>query len=182
MIKINLLPSKKKPAKKLTEFQKQLSLGSLIMAIVLGGMWSYYMTLSLRISSLVRTKTVAEAKIREQDNMLKEVKSVEAERAKVAEKIAIIEQLKKNQGGLVHLLDEVSKALPLGVNFLSLSEKNYQIDIEGTGFTNNDIVRFVDNLKASPYFSDVYLVESVQTSVDAMDIYKYKMQFSFKVL
>ena len=180
MIKINLLASKKKPAKKLTEFQKQFALGSLILAIVLGGMVFYYMTLTLRVNSLVRSKTIAEAKIREQDNMLKEVKSVEAERTKVEEKIAIIEQLKKNQSGLVHLLDEVSKALPVGVNLTALSEKNKQIDIEGTGFTNNDIVKFVDNLKACPYFSDVYLVESVQATVDAIDIYKYKMQFVFK--
>ena len=44
--------------------------------------------------------------------MLKEVKTVEEERKKVTDKIGIIEQLKKNQVGLVHLLDEISKATP----------------------------------------------------------------------
>ena len=166
MIKINLLPSKKKPAKKLTEFQKQMALGSLILIIAVGGMWFYYLSLSSKIQSLTTTKAVTEAKIREQDNMLKEVKTVEEERSKVKEKIGTIEQLKKNQGGLVHLLDEVSKALPNGVNLVALSEKNKQVDVEGTAFTNNDIVRFVDNLKGCPYFADVYLVESLQTTVD----------------
>ncbi len=180
MIKINLLPSKKKPAKKVTELQKQGILGSLILALVVGGMWFYYATLSNKIDTLTRSKTLAETKIREQDNMLKEVKTVEDERKNVAEKIAVIEQLKKNQAGLVHLLDQVSKALPLGVNLTALSEKDSKIDLEGTAFTNNDIVRFVDNLKACPYFADVFLIESVQATVEQVDIYKYKLQFVFK--
>ena len=55
MIKINLLPSKKKPAKKITELQKQLILGCLILVLVLAGMWFYYGSLSNRIESLTRT-------------------------------------------------------------------------------------------------------------------------------
>ena len=112
MIKINLLPTKKKPPRKVTELQQQLILGGLILALAVGGMWLYWNSLSKKIDGLQRTKAAAEAKIREQDNMLKEVKSVEDERMKVSGKIAIIEQLKKNQGLLVHLLDEVNKALP----------------------------------------------------------------------
>ena len=180
MIKINLLPTKKKPPKKVTELQQQLILGVLILSLAGVGMWSYWNSLSAKIDALSRTKTAAEARIQEQDNMLKAVKTVEEERKKVNDKIAIIEQLKKNQGSLVHLLDEISKALPLGVNLTSLSERSGKVDMEGTAFTNNDIVRFVDNLKASPYCSDVFLQETVQSTVDGMDEYKYKLQLTFK--
>ena len=180
MIKINLLPTKKKPPRKVTELQQQLILGGLILALAVGGMWLYWNSLSKKIDGLQRTKAAAEAKIREQDNMLKEVKSVEDERMKVSGKIAIIEQLKKNQGLLVHLLDEVNKALPQGVNLTSLSEKSGKIDLEGMAFTNNDIVRFIDNLKASPYCSDVFLQETAQNTVEGTDVYKYKLQFTFK--
>jgi type IV pilus assembly protein PilN len=180
MIKINLLPTKKKPPRKVTELQQQLILGALILALAGGGMLSYWRSLSAKIESLQLTKTAADARVAEQENMLKEVKSVEDERKKVNDKIAIIEQLKKNQGLLVHLLDEVSKALPQGVNLTSLSEKSGQISLEGMAFTNNDIVRFVDNLKASPYCSDVFLQETAQSALEGVDIYKYKLQFTFK--
>ncbi len=180
MIKINLLPTKKKPPKKVTELQQQLILGTLILGLVVIGMWFYWKTLNTRINNLTRDKAAAEAKIREQDNVLKEVKSVEDERKRVADKIGIIEQLKKNQGLLVHLLDDLSKALPLGVNVTSLSENGGKIYLEGTGFTNNDIVRFVDNLKATPSCADVFLMESAQGSEGGIEIYKYKMQFTFK--
>ncbi|HUJ19547.1 MAG TPA: hypothetical protein VL197_16295, partial [Nitrospirota bacterium] len=97
MIKINLLPTKKKPPRKVTELQQQLILGLLILVLALLGMWFYYNSLNDKISTLTRTKADAEAKIRDQDNMLKEVKMVEDERKKVNEKIGVIEQLKKNQ-------------------------------------------------------------------------------------
>ncbi len=180
MIKINLLPTKKKPPKKVTELQQQLILGTLILGLVVIGMWFYWKTLNTRINNLTRDKAAAEARIREQDNVLKEVKSVEDERKRVAEKIGIIEQLKKNQGMLVHLLDDLSKALPQGVNVTALTENGGKIHLEGMGFTNNDIVRFVDNLKATPSCADVFLLESAQGSEGGVEIYKYKLQFTFK--
>jgi type IV pilus assembly protein PilN len=180
MITINLLPTKRKPPKKITELQQQLVLGALILVLAGIGFWYFWTQLNSRIEMLQKDKAAAEARVREQDNMLKEVKTVEDERKKVADKIGVIEQLKKNQGSLVRLLDELSKALPQGVNLKSLSEKNNQVDIDGTAFTNNDIVRFVDNLKASPYFTDVFLQETVQGMQEGIEIYTYKLQVTFK--
>ncbi len=180
MITINLLPTKRKPPKKITELQQQMILGALILVLAGIGIWFFWAQLNSRIETLQRDKAAAEARVREQDNMLKAVKTVEEERKKVADKIGIIEQLKKNQGGLVRLLDELSRALPQGVNLTALSEKGGQVNIEGTAFTNNDIVRFVDNLKASPLLADVFLQESAQVTLEGIEIYKYKLQFVFK--
>ena len=180
MIKINLLPTKKKAPKKVTELQQQLILGTLILGVLFAGMWFYWQNLSNKINSLQKTKAVAEARIREQNKMLDEVKTVEAQRKAVNDKIAIIEQLKKNQDRLVRLLDELSKALPTGVNLISLGENKGQINIEGTAFTNNDVVHFIDNLKASPHFADVFLQETVEIVQDGVHVYKYKLQFGLK--
>jgi type IV pilus assembly protein PilN len=114
--------------------------------------------------------------------LLKEVKNIEAERKQVQDKIEIIEQLKRNQSGPVRLLDEVSKALPTGASILRLTERGGSVDIDGDAFTNNDVVRYIDNLKSSPYFSEVYLLETRQAQLEGVDIYKYKLQFKFKVV
>jgi hypothetical protein len=99
MIKINLLPTKRKTPKKVTELQQQMILGVLILIIVGIGIGYLWVALNNRIAELQRDKAAAEARIREQDNMLREVKNVEDERKKVMDKIDIIEQLKKNQVG-----------------------------------------------------------------------------------
>jgi type IV pilus assembly protein PilN len=180
MIKINLLPAKKKPPKKVIDLQQQLLLAGLVLTFCFIIMWYFWNNQTNLIAALEKEKKTADARVREQDNMLKEVKNVEEERQKVSEKIDIIEKLKKNQAGPVRLLDEISRTLPQGVNLGSLSENNNNISIDGTAFTNDDIVRFVENLKASSLLSDVVLLETSQAKQDAITIYHYRMQFVYK--
>ena len=182
MIKINLLPTKKKPPKKVIDLQQQLLLAFLILVLVLMGMAFFWKRQKDQIVGLQREKVSAEARIQSQDKILNEVKDVEEQRQKVAEKIDVIEKLKKNQAGPVRLLDEISKALPMNVNLTSLVESDSNINIEGEAFTNDDVVRFVDNLKASPYLSGVTLLETSQIKRETLDIYKYKLQFAYKGL
>jgi type IV pilus assembly protein PilN len=182
MIKINLLPSKRKPPKKVSELQKQLMIGFLVLIVVLAGMAFFWKLQSDRIAALEAGKAGAEARLREQDVILKEVKNVEDERKKVSEKIEIIEKLKKNQSGPVRLLDEISTALPQGVNLASLTESSNNISIDGDAFTNEDVVRFVEHLKASRFFADVMLLETSQTKREGIEIYKYRLQFVYKGL
>ena len=182
MIKINLLPTKKKAPKKVIDLQQQLFLAVLVIVLTMIVMWFFWKRQRDLIATLEKEKITAEARVHEQENMLKEVKNVEEERKKVSEKIDIIEKLKKNQAGPVRLLDELSKALPKGVNIVSLTESNNNISIEGTGFSNDDIVRFVENLKASRFLSDVNLLETSQTKQESIDIYRYKLQFVYKGL
>jgi type IV pilus assembly protein PilN len=182
MIKINLLPTKKKPPKKVTDLQKQVILASVILLGAVGGMGYYWKYQTDMIEGLEHQKTAAETRLREQDNMLKEVKNVEAERDKVKEKINVVEQLKRNQAGPVRLLDEISRALPLGVNVTSLTESSNSISLEGQAFGNNEVVRFVDNLKASKLLAGVNLLETSQTKAEGIEVYKYKLQFVYKGL
>jgi type IV pilus assembly protein PilN len=182
MIKINLLPTKKKPPRKVSDLQKQLIVGGVVLILAFAAMGAGYIYLSDTITALKQQKTTAETRLRDQDNMLKEVKNVESERDRVKEKINVVEQLKKNQAGPVRLLDELSKALPLGVNITSMTESNKSVSIEGQAFGNHEVVRFIDNLKASPFLTGVNLLETSQAKAEGIDIYKYKLQFVYKGL
>jgi type IV pilus assembly protein PilN len=182
MIKINLLPTKKKPPKKVIDLQQQVILAVLVLVLVLITLGYYWKTQNDRIKTLENETATAKKQIADQDNLLKEVKNVEEERKKVSEKIEIIEKLKKNQAGPVMLLDVVSTALPKGVDISSLSESNNNVNIDGEAFTNEDVVRFIDNLKASPLLKGVTLLETIQSTQDKVDIYKYRLQFVYKGL
>ena len=182
MIKINLLPTKRKPPKKVTELQKQIIIAVVVLAGVGGGMGFYFLALNAQIASKQQEKTTMLAKIAEQDKKLKDVKNVEEERRKVTEKIGVIEQLKKNQQGPVRLLDEVSKAIPVSADLTSIVEKGGNINLVGEAFTNEDIVKFVENLKASPFLADVYLIETSQANAEGYEIYRYKLSFRYKGL
>jgi type IV pilus assembly protein PilN len=180
MIKINLLPTKRKPPKKFTELQQQLILGLLLLTVTVGGMTFFWMKWTTQAAELQGKVNVAKAKAADQKKKLEKVANVEEDRKKVLDKIGVIEQLKKNQVGPVKLLDKISRALPKGLNLTSLVESSNQLNLEGTAFSNNEVVRFVDNLKSDHFFSDVLLIESRQAKVDNVDLYQYKLQFKFK--
>jgi type IV pilus assembly protein PilN len=93
------------------------------------------------------------------------------------EKNRIIGQLKKNQSGPVHLLDELSRNLPDRVWLLAMSEQGGKIDLEGRAITNSDIVDFVNNLKRSPFFKDIQIIESRQSSDNEkkISLYNFKL-------
>jgi len=182
MIKINLLPTKKKPPRKVIDLQQQLLLGGLVIVLILIVMWYFWSRQKDLIANLKQSKIAAEQKIREQDNLLKDVINVKENRQKVADKIKIVEDLEKNQAGPVRLLDEISIALPLGVNLVSVVENGNNINIEGEAFTNEDIVRFVDSLKASRFLADVVLLESSRVKQLETEFYKYKLQFTYRGL
>jgi len=180
MIKINLLPTKRKPPKKMTELQQQLILGVLLLTVSVGGMAFFWIQWTARAAALQGEVNAAIAKAADQTKKLEKVANVEADRTKVLEKIGVIEQLKKNQSGPVKLLDKISRSLPKGLNLTALEEKAGQVSVDGTAFSNNEVVRFVDNLKNDRFFSEVLLLESRQSKVDNTDIYQYKLQFKFK--
>ena len=180
MIKINLLPTKRKPPKKMTELQQQLILGVLLLTVTVGGMAFFWMKWTTEAAELQSKVNTAKATAAEQTKKLEKVAKVEEDRKKVQEKIGVIEQLKKNQSGPVKLLDKVSRALPKGLNLTSLGEGAGLVNVEGTAFSNNEVVRFVDNLKSDSFFSDVMLLESKQAKVENVEVYQYKLQFKFK--
>jgi type IV pilus assembly protein PilN len=182
MIKINLLPTKRKPPRKVTELQKQFIIAVVVFGGVFTAMALYYISLNATITSRKNERAAAMAEIARQDNMLREVKNVEDERKKVTDKIGIIEQLKKNQQGPVRLLDEISRAIPATADIISMNEAGGNINIVGEAFTNEDVVKFVDNLKASAFFTNVYLSETSQKAKEGYEIYEYRLQFTYKGL
>ena len=82
----------------------------------------------------------------------------------------------------MRLLDEVSTALPQGVNLAAMTENNNNVNIEGEAFTNEDVVRFIERLKASRFLTDVMLLETSQTKREGIEIYRYRLQFVYKGL
>jgi len=180
MIKINLLPTKKKPPKKVIDLQQQVILALLLLVLLGMGMGYYWFNQNKLIAMLEKEKIDTEKLVNEQETKLKEVQGVEADQKKVTEKIAIIAKLKKNQEAPVRLLDEIGSALPPGVMIITLAETNSNISIDGEAFTNDDVVRFVENLKASRFLDKVMLLQTALTKREGIDVYSYKLQFMYK--
>jgi len=175
MIRINLLQvGRKKKAKPLPAFIILLIL--LTVATILG-VGVGYMNLSGKVNNLRLQKTRNDARIKELKEKVKEVDDFEAKIKLFQEKKKVIVGLREKQSVPVKFLNELSYTLADGVWLKDLSVKDNNVKIDGYAFTNTNVVEFVNNLKRSALFSEVYLEESKEATIEKFGLYEFKLRF-----
>jgi len=183
VIKINLLPVKRaaKKAKVPVDtamFQLVVGLGIVLVFVgACGYRWQ------MLIDEVALKTQIKESKTKELDALKKKVQEVEdyeKNKRLLEDKNRIIEQLRKNQGGPVRLLDYLSQSLdPLKI-WLTTVDGDAQVAINGKALTNDDIVQFIRNLQQSGFFTDVMLEESRQAPEEGLIIYQFRLKMSVK--
>ena len=178
MIKVNLLPVKKrKKQKPMPTFLISMVFVTLIAGVVLVYLVFFFKGRVSERQAKVRDNEVI---ITELKQKIKDVEDFEKRNADFQKRKEIIEQLGKNKTLPVKILDEINKLLPPGVWLVSMEVAGNNINLSCTAFTNTDVVNYVDNLKLSKLFADIYLQESVQAQVAGYSIYNFKLTFKVK--
>lgn len=179
MIKINLLPVKrKKKAKPLPTFLLS-TIGVTVLAVAISLYLIYFF--NARLSERKATVARNDAKIKELQEKIKAADEYEKKNAVVLEHNKVIEELTRNRSVPVKILDTISTQLPVGVWINNLDVKGGVINLSCVAFTNTDVVNYVNNLKNAPLFADVYLIESIQDQIAGIPVYKFKLKFAVKV-
>jgi type IV pilus assembly protein PilN len=183
MIKINLLPVKRaaKRAKvPIDEAVFQLWVGLGIMLVFVGACGYRWQMLVDEVTLQTQLKVSKTNELESLKKKVKEVEDYEKNKQLLEDKNRIIEQLRKNQGGPVRLLDYLSQSLdPLKV-WLTNVEGDTVVTLSGKALTNDDIVEFIRNLQQSGYFAGVLLEESRQTTEESLIIYSFRIKMAVK--
>lgn len=168
MIKINLLQETKTQRKASFRpkiqgvgdtFQKLIMVGVVVLSLLF---ISYrWVTLSREGTSLRKRIQTAEQEKKRLDTIIKKANHFKAQKELLNRKISLITELKKNQSGPVHLLDQVSINLPEFLWLESLVESNGSVFVRGKATTYNAVSNLYNNLTDSDYFSNVVLGPTV---------------------
>lgn len=182
MIRINLLATdrggatKKKVGAGVTAAQR-VTIGAalILLATVVGIGWWFW---SLRTESTQLDADIARAEVEAQQlrSVLAQVQKFEAEKARLQQRVSLIEQLRRGQTGPVHILDEVSKALPDRLWLVSVSQRAADFTIEGRTTSLTGVSDFVTNLQASTWFGPVELLDSQVDQTPAGDIVRFTLR------
>ena len=173
MIRINLLPVR--AAQKKEKLRAQISI--FVLCIILacigcGGLYVQKMTAIAAVEDEI-------ADLNTQNNDLKkkigQVKDFEKKKADLEQKLAILKTLKDGKSGPVHLLDELSTALPDNVWLTKFSEKNGNISISGIADNEETVAAFMKNLDSSPYYRDIELSVTEQTKIGDNKMQKFSL-------
>jgi type IV pilus assembly protein PilN len=175
MIRINLLTTERKTAKAgaAKSFaaagpgQKMMVLGSLILVIVIAALGWRYWALGQMAAEL--ENKIAEAQREEQrlQEILRQVKEFEARKAVLQARLDLIDALRQGQNAPVHMVDQVSRALPdmTWLTNMQQSPDGYTLTIQGRCLTLTSLSDFIGNLEGSRYF--IRPVEIVESTVVA---------------
>ena len=171
MIRINLLAAERDRAKKkavtLGTVGQKLTIGCSLI-LVLGGLaigWRYW-TVTHDSADLDKEIAAAQQETTRLHSVIEQVQQFEQRKAQLQQRVVLIEQLRKGQTGPVHMLDQISRALPPMLWLTEVKQTGAEIVIEGKCTSPIGVSDFVANLEASGYFKRS--IDIVSTSTEAM--------------
>jgi type IV pilus assembly protein PilN len=164
MATINLLPWREN-RRQLNKTQFFLVLGgSALLAVLL-----LVLAMSL-INSAISHQNSRNAYLTAQINKINkevaEIKSLEARRQQLLDRMTIIQDLQGTRPLIVRVFDEMVRTLPDGLFYTSVSRRGGLIDIQGIAESNNRVSSLMRSLDASLWFADPNL-----TAVSAASAY-----------
>jgi Tfp pilus assembly protein PilN len=188
MIRINLLATERRAAKAAAKGfqagQKITVIGSLILVLAAAGIGWRYWALGQQQAAMDRDIAAAQREEQRLSEILKQVQEFEARRQRLEARAALIDELRKGQNAPVHIIDQLSRALPEMTWLTALKQEGYAITIEGRCLTLTSLSDYVGNLEASRYFTrPVEIVDSAVVPGDGKgpDLIRFTIQAAFQM-
>ena len=108
----------------------------------------------------------------------------EQRKAQLQQRVVLIEQLRKGQSGPVHMLDQISRALPPMLWLTELKQAApSDVVIDGKATTLTGLSDFVSNLEASGYFKRSIEIVSTNTETvaqPASELVRFSINATFQ--
>lgn len=115
------------------------------------------------------------------ESIIKEVEDFQRRKDSLEQRIALINDLKKNQKNPVKILDRISADLPDLVWLDQMSLDGRTLKITGRALNPNAVANFVSNIKADPLFEEPSVSSLTQAQVaGGVNVYSYQMQVMLK--
>ena len=183
MIRINLLGTERARARTragLSESQKITMGCALIMLLTAGYIGYRFWAIGQESARLEQELSAAEQEAQRLRGVLSEVQRFEAQKAALTQRVALIEELRRGQTGPVHMLDEISRALPERLWLVEMTQKGDEVSIDGRTSTLSALTDFVANLQNSQYFRRPVEIVSSTTETDPTgDVVRFVVKATF---
>jgi type IV pilus assembly protein PilN len=107
-----------------------------------------------------------------------EIETIEATKEQLLARMNIIQQLQTRRPAIVHVFDELAKAVPSGMYLTNISQQGKLLVIEGVAQSNARVSAFMRNLDASDWFTSPRLEVIEADSKDLARTSHFKLAVS----
>jgi type IV pilus assembly protein PilN len=169
MIRINLLGTERAAVKKkvILPLAQKITIGcSLILVLSVGFVGWRFLSLRRQSADLDTQIAAAQEETKRLASIIKNVQDFEQQKSRLSQRVTLIEDLRKGQTGPVHMLDQISRALPPMLWLTELKQQGGDVLIDGNSTTQTGVSDFVTNLEGSGYFRKS--IEIVQTQTQPL--------------
>jgi type IV pilus assembly protein PilN len=160
MPRINLLPWR---AQQRQERKKQFFMALGAAAVVgIGIVYLSKLTVEGWITNQRSRNTILTTEIAELDKQIEEIRGLENQRERLIARMKVIGELQRSRPEVVHLFDEIVKAIPEGVHLTEVKQTGNRIELQGMAQSSTRVSTLMRNIDASSWLSEPGL-DVVQT-------------------
>jgi type IV pilus assembly protein PilN len=161
MPRINLLPWREGQRKE----RKLAFLVALGVAALAAGVTSFaaYLLYGSMIEGQEHRNDVLRREIRTLDKQIEEINSLETAKQKFIARMDIIEKLQRSRPEIVHVFDEIVRALPEGVYLTGVKQTEKRLKFDGVAQSSTRVSSFMRNIDGSQWLRNPEL-QVVQTT------------------
>jgi type IV pilus assembly protein PilN len=163
MPRINLLPWR---AEQRQERKKQFLMALGGAAVVgIGIIYLSKLTADGWITNQRSRNAILTTEIAQLDKQIEEIKGLENQRERLVARMKVIGELQRARPEVVHLFDEIVKAVPEGIHLTEVKQTGNRIELQGLAQSSTRVSTLMRNIDASDWLSDPGL-DVVQTVAD----------------
>lgn len=178
MPRINLLPHRQRErAQRRRDFGAAAIAAALVAALVTG-------VTSLGFSTAIdhqrERNDVLTKEIGELEKQIADIDSLDAQKQRTLARMGIIERLQRSRPEVVHVFDQLARALPDGVYLTSVKESERKLELKGVAQSSTRVSTFMKNIDSSQWLADPQLqvIETVKGTKPGADFTIFATQRS----
>jgi len=188
MIRINLLAAEREKSKKkgvtLGTTGQKMTVGCTLILLLAGVFvgWRYW-AIARDSNALDAEIAASQTETARLHSVILQVQQFEQRKAQLQQRVVLIEQLRKGQTGPVHMLDQISRALPQMLWLTELKQAGGDVVIDGRCTTLTGLSEFVSNLEASGYFKrsiEIVDTKSEMAGTPPAELIKFTIKATFQ--
>lgn len=175
MIRINLLPHREEARKARREqFAVLAGLIGLLGAVVV---FAGYTLIDARVEQQNGKNDFLKGEIAVLDKQLDQIKRLREQTQALLARKKVIEDLQRDRGETVHLLNELVSQVPEGVYLKSMKQDGLNINITGYAQSNARVSALMRNIEASQWMENPRLIETKAVVLNGRRVNEFGMDF-----
>jgi type IV pilus assembly protein PilN len=173
MTRINLLPWRETRRKEQQRQFFSIAAG----AVILMGMMLLYVHLHMNslIEGQEQRNRFLQDEIAKVEEKIAEIRALETKKQQLLARMDIIQQLQTRRPEIIHIFDELVRAVPSGMYLTGITQTGQVIVIEGAAQSNARISTLMRNLDGSDWFNDPKLDVIEADSRETARVSKFKL-------